>query len=62
MTFSELEKLLPEKMFIRVHRSYIVGIEHIDRIERHQLGILGIKIPIGELFMHQLAALANKKY
>jgi two-component system LytT family response regulator len=52
MTFSELEDLLPKKMFIRVHRSYIVGIKHIAKIKRHQLSISGIKIPIGESIFH----------
>lgn len=60
MTFSKLEELLPEKMFVRVHRSFIVGIEHIERIERHQISVLGTKIPIGASFMEQLLALANK--
>lgn len=34
---SDMEKMLPEKDFFRCHRSYIVNLSQIERIERYQL-------------------------
>ncbi|HLU88318.1 MAG TPA: LytTR family DNA-binding domain-containing protein [Cyclobacteriaceae bacterium] len=53
MTFAEAETLL-NKNFVRVHRSYIVNKEKIDKIERHQL-ILGTHlVPIGNSYAENL--------
>lgn len=48
MTFNEMEAILPTANFVRVHRSYIVNKDHIDRIERHQVTIKNELIPISE--------------
>lgn len=32
-TLSYYEKLLPQPLFIRVHRSYLVNVDHIDRLD-----------------------------
>lgn len=45
-----LEKMLPELMFIRVHNSYIVNIQHISSISPVSIGIKDEKIPIGRSF------------
>lgn len=50
MTFSEMEQLLPPDTFVRVHRSYIVNKDHVDRIERHQLTIKNELIPVSEAY------------
>ena len=42
-----LELELPESHFVRVHKSYIVSIKHIDYVETNNLVIAGNKIPIG---------------
>src|SRR4051812_14731117 len=47
MTLTEVELLLPEKQFIRIHRSFIVAVNKIDKLERHQLLINGSVLPIG---------------
>lgn len=46
--------LLPEQDFVRVHKSYIVSIQHIDFLENHQLSIAGLKIPIAKTYRNQL--------
>lgn len=43
---SEVKELLPQKFFVRVHRSYIVAIKHIETIKNHCVVIDGIEIPI----------------
>ena len=42
--------LVPASDFIRVHKSYVVGIRHISMIEVHQLIVNGEKIPIGSTY------------
>ena len=44
---SDMIKLLPEKQFIRIHKSYIVSMNHVEKIERHQLTLKNKTIPIG---------------
>lgn len=50
MTLSEVEFMLPDKQFIRVHRSFIVAINKIDKLERHQLLVNGSVLPIGSSY------------
>jgi DNA-binding LytR/AlgR family response regulator len=46
--------LVPAADFIRVHKSYVVGIRHITMIEVHQLIVNGEKIPIGSTYRDSL--------
>jgi two-component system, LytTR family, response regulator len=48
--------LVPAADFIRVHKSYVVGIRHISMIEVHQLIVNGEKIPIGSTYRDSLRA------
>jgi DNA-binding LytR/AlgR family response regulator len=47
---SELEIKLKEKGFLRVHRSFIVNLEMVDRWSSNELGINGKNIPIGRSY------------
>ena len=46
-TMNELEKLLPARQFIRVHKSYIVAISHIKAIFGNTVELGKITVPIG---------------
>lgn len=46
-SMSEIIKDLPASDFMRIHKSYIVALKYIDIIERHQVLINDITIPIG---------------
>ena len=54
MTINELSEQLPADKFIRVHRSYIVAKDRIEKIERHQLCIKGNYVPVGAVYLQQL--------
>ena len=55
-TFQEALNLLPEDRFVRVHRSFIVAISKIDKIERHQVTIKEHKVPVSGAYRDQLIA------
>ena len=52
-TLQEIEQTLPSS-FCRVHKSYIVNIKHIDRIEPHQVTIGFTGIPVSAGFKNKL--------
>jgi two-component system LytT family response regulator len=59
-TFVEASNMLPAEKFVRVHRSFVVAINKIDKIERHQLTINKIKIPLSEAYSQNLATVVKK--
>lgn len=46
LTFSGIEEQLPSDRFLKVHKSYIVGIGHVEAIETDGLRIGGNVIPL----------------
>lgn len=48
MTTKYLSDLLPASNFRRVHRSFLVNLDHVTSFRRNELGIGGITIPIGD--------------
>ena len=67
LNMSEIEAILPTKLFVRVHKSYIVAKKRIELIEKEQLGIKKESqtklIPIGEAYRKALmqAIFPNRK-
>lgn len=47
INMSELMELLPRDRFVRIHKSYVISLDHIDFIQRHQVSIQEKFIPIG---------------
>ncbi|MEO5912368.1 MAG: LytTR family DNA-binding domain-containing protein [Pelobium sp.] len=60
LTFNEAMNLIPYQDFLRVHRSYIIAINKIDKIERHQVTIGALKIPVSEIYLPDLMKLGKK--
>lgn len=60
MTFAELEVILPKNKFIRIHRSYMAALAAINRIERHQIHINDLQIPVSESYMANLSSLDKR--
>ena len=59
MTLAELQEKLPVGKFVRVHRSYIVALSKIEKIEKHQVTIGSEKIPLSMLSVESLLQLIN---
>ena len=47
---STLEKLLPESDFLRVHKSFLVARDKIERIQGNRIYLQDYKIPIGQTY------------
>lgn len=59
-TLKELSGNLPGDKFSRAHNSYIVGLEHINVVEKNRIVIEGEKIPIGPTFRKLFFDALNK--
>lgn len=46
---------LPEQDFVRVHRSFIVGVQHVSKIARQQVWVNGVEIPVGASYEEGLS-------
>jgi DNA-binding LytR/AlgR family response regulator len=53
MSFKALEEKLPPNSFIRIHKSYLVALDKIDRVERNRIKIGGELLPVGESYRRQ---------
>jgi DNA-binding LytR/AlgR family response regulator len=54
-----LEEILPSSLFIRIHKSFIVSIKHIELIEGNRLKLSGNNLPIGGNYKDILLKLLN---
>jgi two-component system LytT family response regulator len=53
MTLAETEKLLPPH-FLKTHRSFLVNIHQIDKVEKHQVILQGKPVPVSASFYEEL--------
>jgi DNA-binding LytR/AlgR family response regulator len=60
-TMNELEKLLPARQFIRVHRSWLVAMGHIRAIYGNSIEVGKVTIPIGVNYKEGVMGLIGKK-
>ena len=61
-TMSEMEKILPSNLFVRVHKSYIIAVAHIKSIYGNSIEMENETIPIGLNYKDKVIHLINKKY
>lgn len=53
MTLAETEKLLPS-YFVKTHRSFLVNLHKIDKVEKHQVIVLGKSVPVSTSYYDDL--------
>lgn len=59
--FSELEKIIPSNIICRVHKSYMVGINKIESIERSRIKIAAQLIPVSETYKDLFFQVINNR-
>lgn len=60
-TMKNMENKLPKDKFIRVHRSFIVGVKYISSFNSTEIEIGDAKIPVGKSYKDVFLALMKKK-
>ncbi|MEP0937023.1 MAG: LytTR family DNA-binding domain-containing protein [Cyclobacteriaceae bacterium] len=61
-SISSIEKELPENNFLRVHRSFIVNLLHLESFSSGFIVIKGNNIPIGRNYRQQVKETLNVKF
>lgn len=59
-TFAEAINLLPPNKFVRVHRSFLVAINKIDKVERGQITVNKTAIPVSDAYNDALLSALRK--
>ncbi len=54
ITLKEMSEKLPQGQFVRVHRSYIVNVEHVDEVALSHLAVARKAIPLSKSFRNDL--------
>ncbi|WP_375560471.1 LytR/AlgR family response regulator transcription factor [Bernardetia sp. OM2101] len=57
---SDLETILSEKYFLRVHKSFIVALEKVKTIEGNQIFLENTVVPIGQTYRQKIQKLLEK--
>jgi two-component system, LytTR family, response regulator len=57
-----LEEQLPTEKFIRIHNSYIVALDAIDVIQKSEVSIGSVSLPIGDTYRKPFKDFIEKKH
>lgn len=60
-TLNEIEKILPVKQFLRVHKSYIVAVEHIKIVYGNTIEMDQAIIPVGNNYKNNVINLVTRR-
>jgi DNA-binding LytR/AlgR family response regulator len=59
-SMKNMEELLPKDRFMRVHRSFIVSLDHIDTISKNVIHIGSQQIAVGDLYKDQFSEFVSR--
>ncbi len=59
-TFTEFEKELPDTVICRVHKSYMVALNKIDKVEKDRIYIRDMVIPVSETYKQAFLRLIGR--
>lgn len=60
-TMKRLEEALPTDTFLRVHKSYLISLEHVDFIEGNRVKVADQMVPVGETYRTKLTEVIPKR-
>ncbi|MDB4925893.1 LytTR family DNA-binding domain-containing protein [Mucilaginibacter sp.] len=60
VTIKSLESQLPVDEFFRVHKSYIVNLEHVHSIRKGRIKIAGVEIPFSDSYKDVITRMTGK--
>jgi two-component system LytT family response regulator len=56
LTMTEVMDTLPPDLFVRIHKSFLISVKHIEMIEKHDVYVHGKALPIGNTYRQQFFA------
>ncbi|MFZ9234749.1 MAG: LytR/AlgR family response regulator transcription factor [Algoriphagus sp.] len=59
-SMKNMEELLPKDQFMRVHRSFIISLDHIDSISKNMIHIGTQQITVGDLYKDQFTEFVSR--
>ncbi len=59
-SMKNMEELLPKDRFMRVHRSFIVSLDHIDSISKNVIHVGNQQIAVGDLYKEQFSEFVSR--
>ena len=59
LSITEIEKKLPEDMFCRVHRSYIISLEHTTEFDHEEVIVADRSLPISKAYKNSLSKIVD---
>ncbi|WP_247233397.1 LytTR family DNA-binding domain-containing protein [Telluribacter sp. SYSU D00476] len=59
-TLNDIQTILPSSQFVRVHRSFIIALDKVARIARHELTVGDIQVPVGASYEHVMKTIREK--
>jgi DNA-binding LytR/AlgR family response regulator len=60
MSLTKLEEILPADQFMRVHKSYIAGLNNVNSISGNKLEINGTEVPVSKLLRSEVIQRLDK--
>jgi DNA-binding LytR/AlgR family response regulator len=57
MTMTEAEGMLPKRFFLRIHRSFIVSVSKISKVDKRSVWLNGKELPIGQTYLPEIEKL-----
>lgn len=60
LTMKDVLGMLSKDEFIRIHKSYIISLKHLEAIERHDVVVGGEQIPVGITYREQFLSRVNR--
>lgn len=57
-----LEEQLPANKFIRIHNSYIVSLDAVDVIQKNEVQIKGVTLPVGDTYRKAFKEFIDKNH
>jgi DNA-binding LytR/AlgR family response regulator len=58
---SYVKTLLPENRFVRIHKSYLVALDSIERLQANAVYVAGKTLPVGNTYKQSLQAVFAKR-
>jgi DNA-binding LytR/AlgR family response regulator len=60
LTMKGLEEILPASMFVRIHRSFMIGISHVTMLAKDRVALGAMQIPVGGHYKKTLDLLKTR--